>query len=210
MVRWQRRGRRKSVTAQRFEFRACSRERISKRFWDSRSCDYSAPTTATESWYGCPVTSPVKRRLALISQIEQTGSIAARNIAVAAQHHVMQHLTASQSWQSAADPFVKESEPPVRFTCAICNSLRQRKADLALQINIAVQQRASRSLLPPSLRNAGNALTIELVMTELGEVIYETKFAAVLPRATLTAAMPEMSQDLLRQLDAALAVKACN
>ena len=69
----------------------------------------AAPTTATESWYGCPVTSPVKRRLALISQIEQTGSVAARNIAVAAQSHVMQHLTASQSLQSAADPFVQES-----------------------------------------------------------------------------------------------------
>ena len=45
-------------------------------------------------------------------------------------------------------------------------------------------------------------------MTELGEVIYETKFAAVFTGATLTAAMPEMSQDLLRQLDAALAEKA--
>ena len=32
--------------------------------------------------------------------------------------------------------------------------------------------------------------------------------AAVLPRVVLTAAMPEMSQDLLRQLDAALAEKA--
>ena len=167
----------------------------------------AAPTTATDSWYGCPVTSPVKRRLALISQIEQTGSIAARNIAVAAQRHVMQHLTASQSLQSAADPFVQESVTGSVYV-RYMQQPAAKTADLALQINIAVQQRASRSLLVPSLRNAGNALTIELVMTELGEVIYETKFAAVLPRATLTAAMPEMSQDLLRQLDAALAEKA--
>ena len=42
-------------------------------------------------------------------------------------------------------------------------------------------------------------------MTELGEVIYQAKFAADLPRVALTAAMPEISQDLLGQLDAGLA-----
>ena len=163
-----------------------------------------APTTAAESWYGCPVTSPVKRRVALISHIDQTGSVAARNIAVAAQRHVMQHLTSSQSLLSAADPFVRE---PV--TGSVYARYMQRpvakKADLAVRINIAVQQLASRSVLAPSLRNAGNALTIQLVVTELDEVIYEVEFAARLPKAALTAAMPEISQDLLRQLDASLA-----
>ena len=164
----------------------------------------AAPTTGTESWYGCPVTSPVKRRVALISHVEQTGSVAARNIALAAQSHVMQHLTVSHNLRSAADPFVQE---PVTGS-VYARYMQQpaaKTADLAVLVNIAVQQRASRSLLAPSLRNAGNALTIELVMTELGEVIYQAKFAADLPRVALTAAMPEISQDLLRQLDAGLA-----
>ena len=163
-----------------------------------------APTTAVESWYGCPVTSPVRRRLALISHIGQTSSVAARNIAHAAQRRVMQHLTTSQSLLAAADPFVNVAAAGSVYA-RYMQQPKAKSADLALHVNISVQQRASRSLLAPSLRNAGNALTVELAMTELGEVIYEAEFAARLPKTVLAASMPEVSQDLLRELDARLA-----
>ena len=104
----------------------------------------AAPTTGTESWYGCPVTSPVKRRVALISHVEQTGSVAARNIAVAAQSHVMQHLTA----HIICGPrriLLSRSALRVRFMRVICNSRRQRPLILLcgsiLQCNSAPRAR---------------------------------------------------------------------
>ena len=163
-----------------------------------------APSTAVESWYGCPVTSPVRRRLAVIGHLGQTSSVATRNIAEAAQRHVIQHLMASQSLRAAAAPFV-DAPTAGSLYARYMQQPKAQKADLALHVDVAVRQRASRSLLAPSLRNAGNELTVEFAMTELGEVIYEAEFAARLPKAGLAAAMPEVSQDLLQELDGRLA-----
>jgi hypothetical protein len=158
-----------------------------------------APLSSTESWSGCPVTSPVKRRLELVTSIEQTATAAARNLASEAQQAVLNSLMMSAELAAAADPFAK----PRKGGSVYAQFMQQpaaKNADLALHINVAVQQRASRSLLAPSLREAGNALTVELVMTELGEAIYQVEYKARVPKTKLAAAMPYLSGDLLGEL----------
>lgn len=161
-----------------------------------------APVTATESWYGCPVTSPVKRRLELITHVEQTASTAARNIANRAKHAVHNAIMTSPDLADAADPFSKLQQSGSVYT-RFMQQPAAKQADLALHINVSVQQQASRSLLAPSLRPSGNALTVELAMAELGEVIYQAKFTARVPKTSLAAAMPDLSDDLLGELSAA-------
>ena len=161
-----------------------------------------APVTATESWYGCPVTSPVKRRLELITYTEQTASTSAHNIASKVQHTVVGAIMSSPALMAAADPFSKLRQSGSVYT-RFMQQPAAKEADLTLHINISVQQKASRSLLSPRLRPSGNSLTVELAMSELGEVIYQSKFTARVPKSPLAAAMPDLPEDLLSELAAA-------
>ena len=94
-----------------------------------------APVTATESWYGCPVTSPVKRRLELITHVEQTASTAARNIANRATRcaqcdHDLADLAV------AADPFSNVQHSGSVYT-RFMQQPAAKQADLALHINVS-------------------------------------------------------------------------
>ena len=99
-----------------------------------------APVTATESWYGCPVTSPVKRRLELITHTEQTASTAARNIANRAKHAVEDAIMTSPDLMVAADPFSKVRQSGSVYT-RFMQQPAAKQADLALHINVSVQQK---------------------------------------------------------------------
>ena len=145
----------------------------------------------------------MKRRIEIITRIEQTASIAARNLAGTAQQTVLNTIMSSQALAAAADPFSKAQNMGSVYA-QFMQQPAAKRADLALHVNVSVQQRASRSLLAPSLRNAGNALTVELVMTELEEAVYRAEFKARVPKATLAAAMPDLSNDLLGELAAAV------
>ena len=108
----------------------------------------------------------------------------------------------SPALMAAADPFSKLRQSGSVYT-RFMQQPAAKEADLTLHINISVQQKASRSLLPPRLRPSGNSLTVELAMSELGEVIYQSKFTARVPKSPLAAAMPDLSEDLLSELAAA-------
>ena len=162
-----------------------------------------APLTATESWYGCPVTSPVRRRIELVSHIDQTGSAAARNLAIRARNAVLDTLITSRSLAVSAKPFINQQHNGSVYARYMQQPAAQQ-ADLVLHIHVAAQQRAARSLFAPSLRDAGSALSIELVMSELDQVIYRAEFQARVPKLKLAATMPNLSDDLLSDLTAAV------